>query len=288
MRWGLLINPTSGGGRGEKVGIQVRQWLDRNQIEIIDLSGSSYESAQSNLRQQNLSDLHGVIAVGGDGLVHCVIQQLAKSSTPLAVVPGGTGNDFARALGLPLDQPEKILTKVMNSPAVPIDLGKVGDQYFAAILSTGFDSVVNERANRMRRIKGRLKYNISILLELPLFQPRQYQFRIDGEGFTTEAMLIAIGNGSSYGGGMLVCPGANLHDGSFEVMILQPVSKMEFLRVFPKVFSGAHINHPKVKILHGSSIEMESDAVAYADGERIGPLPIQATTIADALLTWKF
>ena len=131
-------------------------------------------------------------------------------------------------------------------------------------------------------------YNISILLELPLFQPRRYQFQIDGEGFTTEAMLIAIGNGSSYGGGMLVCPGANLHDGSFEVMILEPVSKMEFLRVFPKVFSGAHITHPKVKILHGSSIEMESDAVAYADGERIGPLPIQATTIADALLTWKF
>jgi diacylglycerol kinase (ATP) len=100
-------------------------------------------------------------------------------------------------------------------------------------------------------------------------------------------MLIAIGNGRSYGGGMLVCPQAHMNDGLFDVMILEPVSKLEFLKVFPKVYSGSHLSHPKVSTFRTKRISIHADAVAYADGERIGAAPISAECVPSAGLTWK-
>jgi diacylglycerol kinase (ATP) len=139
----------------------------------------------------------------------------------------------------------------------------------------------------MRWIRGRLKYNLAILLELPIFRPRQYHFQIDGETFEIDAMLIAIANGQSYGGGMNVCPDAEIDDGVFDVMILEPVSKFEFLRVFPKVFKGQHVTHPRVRMLRGKRIKVEAKAIAYSDGERMGPLPILAEIVPNALRIWR-
>jgi diacylglycerol kinase (ATP) len=99
-------------------------------------------------------------------------------------------------------------------------------------------------------------------------------------------MLVAIGNGKSYGGGMNICPQSQLDDGLFDVIILEPVSTIEFLKVFPKVYSGSHISHPKVRSLRAAKVSIESDAIAYADGERIGPAPISAECIKGAGLTW--
>ena len=204
----------------------------------------------------------------------------------MALIPAGTGNDFARALGLKIKEPLKVLEHAFTNKPRAVDLGRVNNRYFADILSTGFDSVVNERANALTLIKGRMKYNIAIALVLSTFRPKHYSFRVDAVDFTSRAMLIAVSNGSSYGGGMKVTPDAQIDDGLFDIMILGPVSKMEFLKVFPKVFSGAHIKHPAVKIIRGRTVEIDSDAVAYADGERIGPLPITASVIPQALLTW--
>jgi diacylglycerol kinase (ATP) len=109
---------------------------------------------------------------------------------------------------------------------------------------------------------------------------------MDSSKITTDAMLIAVGNGRSYGGGMLVCPHAQLNDGLFDVMVLEPVTKIEFLKVFPKVFSGTHISHPAVKTYRTRKISIHAEAVAYADGERIGQAPVSAECIASAGLTW--
>jgi diacylglycerol kinase (ATP) len=175
---------------------------------------------------------------------------------------------------------------VISTKPVPIDLGNVDSEWFAAILSTGFDSIVNERANALRWPKGPQRYNAAIALELPKFSPREYEITTDTHSFMTNAMLIAIGNGRSYGGGMYVCPQAQLNDGLFDVMILEPVSKLEFLKVFPKVYSGSHISHPKVKMIRTRKITINAEAIAYADGERIGPAPISAECISSAGLTW--
>ena len=162
----------------------------------------------------------------------------------------------------------------------------VDGEWFGAVLSSGFDSTVNEKANALSWPKGRSKYNLAIALELPLFKPSHFEIELDDRTISTEAMLIAVGNGSSYGGGMQVCPQASLTDGLFDVMVLSPISKLEFVRVFPTVYSGNHINHPEVNVYRTKKVRINSQAVAYADGERIGALPVSAECVAGAGLTW--
>lgn len=281
----LLCNPTSGGGKGEQLKNVVMEELASQKVQFLDVSGSSFESATVNLKNAvDNPNVDGVIAVGGDGIVHLAIQILAKTSIPLLLIPAGTGNDFARVLQLNLKDPLENLRRMKNDPT-DIDLGLVDGRYFAEILSTGFDSMVNERANRIR-FNGRWKYNLAMLLELPIFEPREYIFDIDGHSFKTRAMLIAIANGCSYGGGMKVCPDARIDDGMFDIMILRPVSKYEFLKVFPKVYKGTHINHPKIEILQGKKVTIIADAISYADGERIGELPLNAKIEPRALKVW--
>lgn len=287
--WLILFNPTSGGGSGQRLAEATESALKKKNCPHLPISGVDYRDAQQRFRQalrDYKTEINGVIVVGGDGMVHLAIQELAHTSIPMALVPAGTGNDFARALGLNLKNPLAILDQALTTSPQAVDLGKVQGEYFAAILSTGFDSIVNERANKLTFIKGRMKYNIAIALVLSTFRPKNYKFRIDAVDFTTEAMLIAVSNGLSYGGGMKVAPHARIDDELLDIMILGPVSKIEFLKVFPRVFTGSHINHPAVKILQGKAVEISSDAIAYADGERIGPLPISVTVEPQALLTW--
>jgi diacylglycerol kinase (ATP) len=131
-----------------------------------------------------------------------------------------------------------------------------------------------------------MKYNAAIAIELPRFKPRHYEITLDDRTIATEAMLIAVSNGRSYGGGMLVSPNASIIDGLFDVMILHPVSKIEFIKVFPTVFAGTHVSHPAVEIVRSKSVTIESKAVAYADGERIGQLPVSADCIQSAARSW--
>jgi diacylglycerol kinase (ATP) len=285
--WALAINPSSGHGKGAIVGEKVTAYFDQRNLDYRVFSSRSAKGLKSEL--ELFLDTHsceGVISVGGDGLAHLVLQLVVPRSIPFAVIPAGTGNDIARALGWSLEDSTKYLDHITTNQASAIDLGNVDSEWFAAILSTGFDSVVNEKANAMVWPRGPQRYNVAMALELPRFTPIEYQITTDTRTFTTEAMLIAIANGRSYGGGMLVCPHAKLHDGLFDVMILRPVSKIEFLKVFPRVFSGSHITHPAVEIFRTKKITLAADAIAYADGERIGPAPVSAECIAGAGLTW--
>jgi len=287
--WLLLINPNSGNGRGEKVGRIIKKELAALDIQYIDISANNAKQCQENLKNGLTSSqsYEGLFLVGGDGTLNIAIQEIVNTGLGVALIPAGTGNDFARTLNLNLKDPRQLISYYLSNKPALVDVGKVGERYFVDVLSTGFDSMVNEKANAMRRIKGRAKYNLSILLVLSTFKPKNYEFSIDGVAFENKAMLIAVSNGISYGGGMKVTPDAKLDDGLFDILILTPVSRFEFLRVFPKVFSGKHITHPAVKISRGKSVEINSDAVAYADGERIGSLPIKASVVERGLLTWR-
>lgn len=288
--WAIVINPISGSGKGAILGREVAGYFAANKLEYQIITATSAAKLRNNLTDflnSNLANCEGVISVGGDGLAHLVLQSAVPLRTPFAVIAAGTGNDFVRALGWNSQEITTQLDAVTKQSPKPIDLGLVDSEWFGAILSTGFDAVVNERANSMRWPKGPMKYNAAIALELPKFKPLQYQIELDGKRIETEAMLIAIGNGNSYGGGMKVCPDANMSDGLFDVMVLRPVSKFEFLKVFPKVFSGAHISHPKVDIYRSAKVTLQAEAVAYADGERIGGLPVRAECMAGAGLSWS-
>jgi diacylglycerol kinase (ATP) len=286
--WALVINPVSGQGQGTTVGTYVAGYLNQHKVEFTIVTGNSSVAIADHLKifiDKN-PDCSGVIAVGGDGLMHIILQILVPAQIPLALIPAGTGNDFVRTLGWDLEDVDIELNKIITTKPVAVDLGLVDGEWFGAILSTGFDSIVNEKANTMQWPKGPMKYNAAIAIELPRFKPRHYEITLDDRTISTEAMLIAVANGRSYGGGMLVCPNAQINDGLFDVMVLHPVSKIEFMKVFPRVFAGKHVSHPAVEIVRSKNVSIESKAVAYADGERIGQLPISAECIHNAVLTW--
>ena len=286
--WALVINPVSGQGRGTTVGTYVAGYLNQHAIDFTIVTGNSSIALSDHLRTfiNKNPDCEGVIAVGGDGLMHIALQLVVPFQIPFTIIPAGTGNDFVRTLGWDLEAIDKQLNQVITTAPSAIDLGLVDGEWFGAILSTGFDSVVNEKANTMSWPKGPMKYNAAIAIELPRFKPRHYEITLDDRTISTEAMLIAVANGRSYGAGMLVCPNANISDGLFDVMVLHPISKFEFMKVFPQVFAGTHISHPAVEIVRSKNVRIESKAVAYSDGERIGQLPIAAECIHDAALTW--
>jgi diacylglycerol kinase (ATP) len=272
----LFANPTSGRGKGAKVLAIVETFLKVSNQEFRSISTPSMEQSLEFLTQ-SISEFPDakIVVIGGDGMIHAAINNTNKNA--IGLIPAGTGNDFARALGLSLENPIQNLKNIIDAKGEYIDLGKVGEVYFAAICSTGFDSLVNERANKMMWPRGKMKYNIAMLLELPRFKAREYEIIVDGNHIHTKAMLIAIANGLSYGGGMKVCPAADIQDGLLDIMILAPVPKFEFIRIFPSVFKGLHVNHPAVSIIQGRSIQISAEAVAYADGERIGELPLDVS-----------
>ncbi len=286
--WALVINPVSGQGRGTTIGTYVAGYLNQHKVEFTIVTGNSSVALSDHLKTFILKnpDCDGVIAVGGDGLLHIVLQIVVPAQIPFTIIPAGTGNDFVRTLGWDLNEVDVQLNQVTTTSPTPIDLGLVDGEWFGAILSTGFDSIVNEKANTMQWPKGPMKYNAAIAIELPRFVPRHYEITLDDRTISTEAMLIAVANGRSYGAGMLVCPNANIGDGLFDVMVLHPVSKLEFIKVFPRVFAGTHVSHPAVEIVRSKNVTIESNAIAYADGERIGQLPIAAECIHDAVQTW--
>lgn len=220
-----------------------------------------------------------VFVLGGDGTIHWAVQGLVGTSTPLGVIPLGTGNDIATAIGH--DDPEAagLISAVLDGRTSPIDIAHATldglERFFLGVLSTGFDSTVNERANALRWPGGTARYLRAMLEELPRFTARHYRVTADGVTTAGPGMLVTVGNGPAFGGGMRICPEAVLDDGLLDLTWLGEVGVLEFLRVFPRVYSGTHLSHPAVRTLRAQSLTIDAPSqVAYADGERLGPLPV--------------
>lgn len=281
----LLANPTSGRGRGGRLLEPVRARLAAAGADVDVVVGRDGDEAFDLLRNRLAGGADSVVAIGGDGLVNIALQVLAGTGVPLAVVPAGTGNDVARSLGLDLAAPQSAVGHVLAARTRSIDLGRANGRWFAGVLGSGFDSMVNERANRMGWPSGRSRYNLAIAAELRTFRPVPYVLHLDGERWETEAMLVAVGNGSSYGGGMQVCPDARLDDGLLDVTVLGPISKPEFLRVFPTVYRGTHVHHRAVTSRRARTVRLEAEGVtAYADGERVSVLPVTCEAVPASLV----
>jgi diacylglycerol kinase (ATP) len=288
-RVGLVVNPTSGKNRGMSLGLEVAHRLRAAGHEVLDLSDETYAAARDRALGAIAQGLDVLAVVGGDGMVHLGVNLAAETKTPLAVIAAGTGNDVARGLGLPVHDPVRAADLVTTGVPRSIDAVRHVDvhgvhRWYAGVLGAGFDSLVNERANTWPWPKGQMRYNLAILRELPLFHAIPYAVTVDGQRQETRAMLVVVANGPSYGGGMRVAPDARFDDGLADVVILHEISTLEFLKVFPKVFSGRHLGHPAVEVLRGREVTLEADGiVAYADGERFAPLPLTLETVPGAL-----
>jgi diacylglycerol kinase (ATP) len=271
----LLTNPTSGKGRGSAAAAAALPRLADAGLDVRSLQGRDAAEALELARAAVADGVDSLVVVGGDGLVHLAAQALAGSTTSLGIIPCGTGNDVARTLGIPRRDPRAAADVVIGSRTRRIDLARCGTTYFVTVLAAGFDSLVTERANRMRRPRGQLRYTLATLAELRVFEPLPYTLALDGVTRDVEAMLVAVGNGPSFGGGLRITHGASVEDGLLDVVIIKTMSKPGLVRTYPQLFTGAHTSHPAYEHHRVRSATVSAPGItAYADGERVGPLPL--------------
>lgn len=300
----LLTNPSSGAGRGRGASATARQELARLGVRVFDATGSS---ASRSLRRAHVAaeGADAVLVVGGDGMAHLGAEVAAAHGLPLGLVPAGTGDDVARGLGLDGRDPARAVRRAVaalregrtravdvvaveggaadGSPgASGLSRERGGDQrerLVLGVVSAGFDAVVNERANGWAWPRGRARYVLAAARELPVRRSLRYDLVVDGVPERREALLVAVANTSSFGGGMRIAPGADAADGALDLVVVDPLPAWELARVFPRVFSGRHVDHPAVSIRRVRSVRLSADddgraVPAYGDGERLGALPL--------------
>ena len=279
---GIVINPTSGRGKGKVFGEQALAEFAKHAIEIIDLSAENFKAAAKNAKdavEKKLID--GLVVVGGDGMFHLGVNAVVKSDIPVGLIAAGTGNDSARALGLPIhnvvDGVAAVVSKIGNSRKVDLIESKSNDRTFSSFgaVSAGFDALVNARANTWKWITGPIKYRFAMYRELAAFKPIPYRAVVDGVERVFEAILCTVSNSPSYGGGLHITPEAKVDDGKLDLFILNAISRIELIKLFPKVYYGGHVDHPAVEIIRVDSLELHSPGMpAYSDGEHVGAAPV--------------
>jgi diacylglycerol kinase (ATP) len=280
----LLTNPTSGKGLGARTAAIALPRLTEAGFAVRELQGTDVEEARELARQAVEDGVEALVVVGGDGMVHLAVQALAHTDTALGIIPAGTGNDAARAFQIPRSDPQAAADVIVAGHTRVVDLARTGATYFLCVMSAGFDAVVNERANRMSWPRGQMRYNLATLAELRVFQPLPYTLDLDGVTKRMEAMLVAVGNGPSFGGGLRITEGALMDDGLLDVVLFHPVSKPDLVRTYPKLFKGTHTGHPAYEHHRVREVTVAAPGiVAYADGERIGPLPLTVTAVPSSL-----
>ncbi|MGW0119332.1 diacylglycerol kinase [Streptomyces sp. NPDC003327] len=291
----LFANPTAGRGRGAHAAQPAAQALRDAGFSVRTILGHDSDDALRRAREAVRQGTGALVTVGGDGMVSLALQAVAGTRTPLGVISVGTGNDFARSLGLPVRDPAAAarVTAGLLKDAGPrtIDLGRVsaGDgtrtRWYGTVLASGFDSRVNDRGNRMRLPLGRFTYDLAILAELAAFRPVPYRLTLDdGRVVETDATLVAVGNGTSYGGGMRICAEALPDDGLLDVTVVGDCGRATLIKVFPRVYKGTHLTHPEVTTYRVRSLTLDAPATTgYADGEPLGPLPLAVECVPGAL-----
>jgi diacylglycerol kinase (ATP) len=280
----LLTNPTSGKGRGMRTAAIARPRLQEAGFTVRSLVGRDADEAQDLARWAVAEGVESLVVVGGDGMVHLAVQALVGSETSLGIIPAGTGNDVARYLELPRSDPQAAADVVVGSRTRRIDLARTAGQHYVTVLAAGFDSKVNERANAMTWPRGQMRYTLATLSELRVFEPLPYTLELDGAVRRLDAMLVAVGNGPSFGGGLRITHGASIDDGLLDVVIIKTMGKLDLVRTYPKLYTGGHTTHPQYEHHRVRTVTVAAPGiVAYADGERLGALPLTVDVVPGAL-----
>ncbi len=288
----LLVNPTAGAGRGQRAAVRGAARLRERGVPVRLLVGRSGTHATELARAAVADGVRALLVAGGDGTSHLAAQVLAGTEVPLGVLPAGSGNDAARMLGLPRDSAaaaaDVIADALHAGRTRHLDLAAVSTAATAArvitVLATGFDAAVNERATRMRRLRGRARDAAAVLAELRDFTSRPYLLELDGVRLELEAMLVAVGNGPSYGGGLQICAGADPEDGLLDVVVIEAMTRRELVRVAPRLLDGSHTGHRAYQHHRVRTARVEAPhRPAYGDGERLGELPVTVAVEPAAL-----
>lgn len=284
MKICLVVNPSAGGGRAGRALPDVRGALERLDVEHRVEQTASLEHA-GELALAATAAGETTVTLGGDGLIGAVAGALKHSDGVLGVLPGGRGNDFARVLKIPLE-PVAACSVIAANVVRELDLGQVNDRTFIGIASCGFDSDANRIANDARLVRGNLVYAYGALRALAGWRPALFEVTIDDDApRIVRGYTVAVANSGAYGGGMLMAPDASPHDGLLDVVTVEHVSKLRFLRLLPTVFKGEHVREPAVTVARASKVRITADRpfTMYADGDPIAELPATVSILPAAL-----
>ena len=278
----VLVNPVSGRGVGADSGQVAVERLRARGADVRVYRGTSEDETVALARRAVDEGPDVLVVAGGDGTVSSVLAPVLRSGVPLALIPGGTGNDLAREHGIPLDDAAAAADLALDGARRRVDTGTVTAddgtvRHFVTVLCAGLDSLTNERTNRMTWPTGPARYQVAVYLEW--LRLRKFAYRLRPVGAPTleqDGYMLAIGLTRYYGGGVPICPGADPADGLLDVTLVQAVGRFRILAFDPLIKAGTHVDRPEVTTLRASAIRLETPAglVAYADGERVGPLPL--------------
>ena len=280
----LLCNPSAGGGRAARI-------LPRAERALHDLGVRFHTEVTRDLdharelAQRAAQDGEVTVTLSGDGLIGCVVGVLRRfPGALLGILPGGRGNDTARALGIPAEI-RAACAVIAGGVERDLDIGEVEGRSFIGIASLGFDSDANRIANAAPSRLGRLVYAYGALRALAAWRPARFELRLDGAPLSSTGYSVAACNSPCYGGGMRLAPGAELDDGLLDVVLIAAHSKRSFLATLPKVFTGAHVDYPAVRILRARELHVDADRpfAVYADGDPIGATPATIRVVPRAL-----
>ena len=288
----LVVNERSGGGRAgrmlPKVARRLREQVPTAELHII--SSSSWTEAEKLTRAAALEARPGdaLLVMGGDGMAHLGLNAAAGTEATLGLIPAGTGNDFARGVGVPRTVDEAVGVIVAGRTRT-VDLAHISNdtfprRYVGAVVSTGYDARVNRSTNHIRLRLGALSYGYIAMRELASFSPLHYDMIIDGVRRRQEAMLVAVSNTGIFGGGMRIAPDADPADGFLDVTVVGPVSRTTLLRLLPSMYSGAFVKHPCVEQFRARSIELAGEGLfVMGDGEELGEVPVRVECVPGVL-----
>jgi YegS/Rv2252/BmrU family lipid kinase len=280
----LIVNPSSGGGRGERLLSVAEQELRRRGLSFrIVVTKSLAHGVQEAVSAHEAGEIP--VVMGGDGLIGQAGGALAGRKATMGILPGGRGNDLARVLGIPTEVPEAV-DVLADGRARSIDVGEVNGHRFLCIASIGFDSVANRTANETRLIRGSPVYAYAALRTLASWKPAQFRVTLDGkETVEVTGWSVAVANSRAFGGGMFIAPDAQLDDGLFDVVMSGHTGKMKFLTNLPKVFKGTHVEEDAVNVRRAATVEVSADREfeVYADGEPLSRLPATLRVLERAL-----
>lgn len=281
MRLQLVVNPSAGGGRGLRLLPRVEAALAGH--DLVTTPTRSLDHARS-LAASAVADDRVVVAMGGDGIVGCVAGAVAEAGGVLGVVPGGRGNDFCRAVGIPLD-PVAAATALPSYAPRQVDVGHAGGTAFLGIASIGFDSEVQERVLRSRVPLGNLVYLYGSLATVLRWRHADFVVEVDGSRVELRGWNVAVSNSGCYGGGMRLAPSASVSDGLLDVVTTSATSRRRFLAALPKLFKGTHVDEPGFAVRTGSVVRLSAsrDFRVFADGDPVAALPCDVTVSPGAL-----
>jgi YegS/Rv2252/BmrU family lipid kinase len=280
----LIVNPAAGGGRAGRLAPSVEQALADHGLHVRREDTRHLDHARE-LAEQAAQAGETVVALSGDGMIGAIAHVLrGVPDSLLGVLPGGRGNDLARVLGIPAD-PIAACAVIAHGTPRAVDLGEVEGQAFVGIASAGFDSDANRIANEAPARLGNLVYAYGALRALASWRPARFELELDRQTLSFSGYTIAAANSGVYGGGMRLAPDARLDDGLLDIVVIEQVSKLRFLANLPKVFKGAHVRLPTVKVFKAAAVRISADRpfTLYADGDPIAQLPARIRALPGAV-----